>query len=191
MNIYTYCPQDGQIYSNMKVLVTKFMKIYNMPDVHQQSFLLRKIFTVGIPKPTFLVIIFKVFIFLLSFKNMGKKNYPYAEFCNVSSRKRTRSSHKESDKNGTSSSSSDNETTPKFKKRFGTNYNAKFDARMKKRCEFIIKADNDLFQKRTRKPMLVLTSFQNFLNSDLDRLSLQRLECEMDSSGYPEKYNFF
>ena len=98
---------------------------------------------------------------------------------------------KESDNNGTSSSSSDNETTPKFKNVFGTNINAKFDARMKTRCEFIIKADNELFQKRTRKPMFVLTSFQHFLNSNLDRLSLQQLEFEMDSAGYPDKYNFF
>ena len=78
-----------------------------------------------------------------------KNNYPYAEFLNGSSRKSTRSSHKESDNNGTSSSSSDNETIPKFKNVFGTNINAKFDARMKTRCEFIIKADNELFKKRT------------------------------------------
>ena len=94
----------------------------------------------------------------------GQKQYPFAEFRNVSTRKRTRSSHKESDNNGTSLSYSDNETTPKFKKSFEKNINAKFDAGMKTRCEFIIKADNELFQKRTRKPMFVLTSFQHFLN---------------------------
>ena len=94
-------------------------------------------------------------------------------------------------KNGTSSSSSDNETTPKFKKSFETNFNAKFDARMKTRCEFIIKVDNELFQNRKRKPMFLLCSFQHFLNSKLDRLSLQQLECEMDSAGYPDKYTFF
>ena len=102
-----------------------------------------------------------------------------------------RSSHKESDDNGTSLSSSDNETTHKFKKIFGTNINAKLDARMKTRCDFIIKADNELFQKRTRKHMFVLCSFQHFLNSNLDRLSIQNLECEMDSAGYPDKYIFF
>ena len=64
----------------------------------------------------------------------GGKNYPYAEFRNISSRKRTRSSHQESDNNGTSSLSSDNETTPKFDNSFRTNFNAKFDARMKKIC---------------------------------------------------------
>ena len=81
------------------------------------KFLLKNISTVGIPKPTVLVIIFRVFIWLLSFKNVGKKKqYPFAEFRNVSTRKRTRSSHKESDNNGTSLSSYDNETTPKYKK---------------------------------------------------------------------------
>ena len=39
--------------------------------------------------------------------------------------------------------------------------------------------------------MFVLTSFQHFLNSNLDRWSLQHLEWEMDSAGYPDKYNFF
>ena len=89
----------------------------------------------------------------------GKKQYQFAELRNISTRKRTRSSHKESDNNVTSLSSSDNETTPKFKKSFGGNINAKFDTRMKTRCEFIIKVDNELFQKRTKNPMFVLTSF--------------------------------
>ena len=39
--------------------------------------------------------------------------------------------------------------------------------------------------------MFVLTSFQHFLDSKLNRLSLQHLEFEMDSSGYPDEYNFF
>ena len=105
----------------------------------------------------------------------GKKHYPFAEFQNVISRKGTRSSHNKRMNNGTSPSSSDNETTPKFRKSFGTNFNAKFNIRMKTRCEFIIKADNELFQNRTRKPTFVLCSFQHFLNSRLDRLSLQQL----------------
>ena len=81
--------------------------------------------------------------------------------------------------------------TPKLKKCFGTNINTKFNARMKTRCEFIIKADSELFHKSTRTPMFVLCSFQHFLNSNLDILSLPQLECEMDSSGYPDKYKFF
>ena len=61
---------------------------------------------------------------------------------------------------------------------------------MKTRCEFIIKADNEVFKKRSNKPMFVLTSFQYFLDSNLDRLSLQQLEFEMNSAGYPDKYSF-
>ena len=39
--------------------------------------------------------------------------------------------------------------------------------------------------------MFVLCSFQEFLNSKLDRLSLQQLEYEMDFTDYLDKYNFF
>ena len=62
---------------------------------------------------------------------------------------------------------------------------------MKTRFEFIIKADNEVFNIKTNKPMFVLTSFQHFLDSDLDKLSLQQLEFEMDPAGYPDKYNCF
>ena len=62
---------------------------------------------------------------------------------------------------------------------------------MKTRREFIIKVDNELFQNRTRKPTFVLCSFQQFLNSKLDILSLQQLEYETDFTDYPDKYNFF
>ena len=138
-----------------------------------------------------LVILFKVFIWLLSLKMRGKKHYPFAEFRNVISRKRTGSSHNERMNNGTSPPSSDNETTPKFKKSSKINFNAKFNVRMKTICEFIIKADNELFHNKKRKPMFLLCSFQHFQNSKLDRLSIQQLECEMDSAGYPDKYIYF
>ena len=62
---------------------------------------------------------------------------------------------------------------------------------MTKSCEIIIKADNNLFNFRTIRPKFLLTSFQHFLNSKLDRLSLQQLECEMDSTRYPDDHNFF
>ena len=87
---------------------------------------------------------------------LKKKYYPFAEFRNFISRKRTRSSHNERTNNGTSSLSSDNDATPKFKKIFGINFNAKFDAHMKMRCVFIIKADNENFHNCTRKAMFVL-----------------------------------
>ena len=47
--------------------------------------------------------------------------------------------------NGTSSSSSDYETTPKFKKCFVGNVNAKFDVFMKMICDIIIEVYNELF----------------------------------------------
>ena len=121
---------------------------------------------------------------------MREKNR-FAEFRNFSTCRRTRSSQKKSDNNGTSSSSSDDETTPKYKKMFGLNVNTNFNAFMNKRCEIIINADNVLFKIKTAKPKFVLTSFQHFLDSKLDRLSLQQLEFEMDSTGYPDDYNFF
>ena len=92
--------------------------------------------------------------------------------------------------NGTSSSSSDYETTPKFNFFFGKNINAKFDAFMKTRCDYIIEADNKLFNNRTQKPTFVLCSFQKVLKSKLDRLSPQQLEFKMDRTDYPNKYNF-
>ena len=66
LNIYTYYLQDGDIYLNLTILVTQFMKNFKMQAVRQCSFLLRKIYLVGIQKPTVLVIIFTVFIWLLS-----------------------------------------------------------------------------------------------------------------------------
>ena len=61
--------------------------------------------------------------------------------------------------NGTSSSSSDYETTPKFKKSLGKNINAKFDVFMKTRCDLIIEAGNEPFKNRTQKPMFVFYFF--------------------------------
>ena len=49
----------------------------------------------------------------------GKKQYPYAEIRNFTAGRRTRSFQKENDSSGTSSSSSDDEFTPKYKKSYG------------------------------------------------------------------------
>ena len=62
---------------------------------------------------------------------------------------------------------------------------------MDKRFEILIKADNVMFKNRKIFPKFVLTPFQNFLDSKLDILSLQQLEFEMDSTGYPDDYSFF
>ena len=76
-------------------------------------------------------------------------------------KKRTTSSYNETMNNENSSSSSDYETTPKFKKGLGGNINAKFDVFMKTRCDLIIEADNCL---RTGHKNLCLyyVHFKNF-----------------------------
>ena len=66
--------------------------------------------------------------------------------------------------NGTSSSSSDYEMTPKFKKSLGKNINAKFEVFMKTRCDLIIEAENKLFRNRTQEPTFVLFLLQKLLN---------------------------
>ena len=75
----------------------------------------------------------------------GNKQYSYAEIRNFTAGRRTRSFQKGNDNNGTSSSSSDNEFTPKYKKSYGENINANFNAFMDKRCEELIEADIVLF----------------------------------------------
>ena len=80
----------------------------------------------------------------------GKKEYPFAEIRNFTAGRRKISSQKESDNNGTSLSSSDDETTPKYKKSYGVNINSKLNAFMVKRCEDLIEADNVLFKNRKK-----------------------------------------
>ena len=62
---------------------------------------------------------------------------------------------------------------------------------MDRRCEELIEADNVLFKNRKIFPKFVLAPLRGFLDSKLYRLSLQQLECEMDSTGYPDHRNFF
>ena len=120
-----------------------------------------------------------------------KNKYPYAEIRIFSAGIRTRSFQKENDNNGTSSSSSDYEFTPKYKNSYGVNINANFNAFMDRRCEELIVADNVLFKNRKTFTKFLLAPLRLFLDSKLDRLSLQQLECEMDSTGYPDDHNVF
>ena len=62
---------------------------------------------------------------------------------------------------------------------------------MDRRCGELIVADNFLFKNRKAFPKFVLAPLRGFLNQKLDILSLQQLECEMDSTGYPDHQNFF
>ena len=52
-------------------------------------------------------------------------------------------------------------------------------------------ADNVLFKNRKTFPKFLLAPLRGFLNQKLDRLSLQQIECEMNSTGYPDDHNFF
>ena len=121
----------------------------------------------------------------------GKKQHPYAEHQNFTENRRTRSFKKEGDNNGTSSSSSDDEFTPKYKKSFGKNTKAKFNTFMVRRCDCLLEVDKVLFKTGKIIPTFVLTPLRGFLDQKLDRLSLQQLECEMDSTGYPDDHKFF
>ena len=135
-------------------------------------------YVIGIPEPTVLVIIFRVFIWPLSFINAEKNQYPYAEFRILIGNKRTRSFQKDNDNNENSSSYSNDETTPKYKKRFGRNKNAKFNEFMVRKCGNLLKMDKILFKTRKFLPQFVLAPLRSFLNLNLDRLSLLQLSVE-------------
>ena len=116
---------------------------------------------------------------------MQEKN-PYAEIRNFIGNKRTRSFQKESDNNGTSLSSSDDEFTPKYKKRFRQNKNTKFNEFMVRQCGNLLEEDKVLFKARKFLPQFVLAPLRSFLNLNLDILYLLQLDLEMDSTGYPD-----
>ena len=120
-----------------------------------------------------------------------KNQYPYADIRNFIGNKRTRSFQKENDNNETSSSSSNDETTPKYKKSFGRNKKAKFNEFMVRKCDDLLEADKVLFKTRKFLPQFVLAPLRAFLKLKLDRLSLLQLECEMDSTEYPDDHKFF
>ena len=88
-------------------------------------------------------------------------------------------------------SSSDDEFTPKYKKSFGQNKKVKFNAFMVRKCDCLLEADKVMFKTRKFLPKFVLAPLHGFPNSKLDRLSIQQLECEMDSTGYPDDHKFF
>ena len=50
-----------------------------------------------------------------------------------------------------------------------------------------------MFCLKNRKifPKFILAPFRLFLDSELDKFSLQQIECEMYSTGYPDDHNFF
>ena len=62
---------------------------------------------------------------------------------------------------------------------------------MVKKYDCLLEADKVLFKTRKFLPKFVLAPLRGFLNSKLDRLSLQNIECEMNYTGYPDDHKFF
>ena len=57
---------------------------------------------------------------------------------------------------------------------------------------YSLKIDYDaLFKNRPKIPAFVLIPLKSTLNFEVDRLSLQQLEYEMDCTDYPVDFNFF
>ena len=94
----------------------------------------------------------------------GKQKYPYAEIRNFIGNIRTRSFQKENDNNETFSSSSNDETTPKYKKSFGQNKKSKFNAFMVRKCDDLLEVDEVLFKTKKFLPKFVLAPLRGFLN---------------------------
>ena len=62
---------------------------------------------------------------------------------------------------------------------------------MVRRCDCPLEADKVLFKTRKKIPKFVVAILRGFLDKKSERLSLQQLECEMDSTGYPDDHKFF
>ena len=58
-------------------------------------------------------------------------------------------------------------------------------------CGCLKETDKVLFKTRKTFPKFLLAPLRGFLDQKLDRLSLQQLECGMDSTGYPDDRKFF
>ena len=84
------------------------------------------------------------------------------------------------------SPSSDSAMKPKEKK----NLRDAFKVQMKINCLSLKAEDDALFNNRPKTPAFVLRPLKTMLKSELDRLSLQQLDYEMDRADLPDDYNF-
>ena len=92
---------------------------------------------------------------------------------------------------GDPSSSSDSETAYKMKKCFVKNCHATFDKKMKFNFHVLKLYDDDLFKNRSKRSTFVTRPFLTMLNLEVNIISLQQLEYEMDRTDYPIDYNCF
>ena len=58
-------------------------------------------------------------------------------------------------------------------------------------CYSLKEEDDALFKNRSKRPDFVLRPLTSMINFEVDRLSLQQLEHEMDRTDYPVNYNLF
>ena len=78
----------------------------------------------------------------------------------------------------------------RIKKRFVKNCHATFDKTMKFNCISLRMDDGDQFKNMSKRPTFVLRTFLTMLTLEVDRLSLQQLEYEMDCTDDPVDYIF-
>ena len=114
LNIYTHCLQDGYFYSNLKNLVMQF-NFFSKCQLYANKVFVGENLNSWHPQTHSPRNYLQSFYWAALIHKCGKQ-FPFADYRNFSTCRRKRSSHKESDNNGTSLSSYDNETTPKYKK---------------------------------------------------------------------------
>ena len=88
LNIYSWSLKTGKIITKFRMLKWIFWNKSITPTVRQNLFLLRNISRVGIPKSTVLVIIFRVFLWLLSLQNTGPISIIHLQCIGMVSQKR-------------------------------------------------------------------------------------------------------
>ena len=59
------------------------------------------------------------------------------------------------------------------------------------RCRSLKIDDDALFKNRPKRPAFLLRPLRSVLNFEVDRLSPQQIEYEMDCTDYPVDYNCF
>ena len=62
--------------------------------------------------------------------------------------------------------------------------------KIKNDCLYLKIDDDDLFKKRSKRTAFVLRPLLTLLNLEVDKLSLQKLEFEMDRTDDPVNYSF-
>ena len=57
-------------------------------------------------------------------------------------------------------------------------------------CYYLNAEDDSLFNNRSKRPGFLLRLSNSMLKFEVDRLSIQQLEYEMNRTDYPVDYNF-